>query len=179
MSVAAETIIAHLPLAKRTASRYARDDRHDDYAQEAALGLVQAARRFDPSVGVPFGFYARQWCVTRCQRYRRGDRTIPHPRCVAFVEEPGVTATTTPMEHEPAGEGDPETLLADAQERASQIASMALGMAKLTDRERSYVERSYLGGESGCEIARGEGVSATRVNQIIRRAIAKMRAAIT
>ena len=49
----------NLPLAGAIASRYARlGCEPSDLAQVAALGLVKAATRFDPTLGVPFGAFA-------------------------------------------------------------------------------------------------------------------------
>lgn len=49
----------NLPLAGAIASRYARlGCEPADLAQVAALGLVKAATRFDPTLGVPFGAFA-------------------------------------------------------------------------------------------------------------------------
>jgi len=65
----------HLPLAKSLARRYARrDEPLEDLVQVAALGLVAAARRFDPTRGVPFGAYAAPTIEGELRRYLR-DRT--------------------------------------------------------------------------------------------------------
>lgn len=159
-------VLAHLPLARHIASRYARDDRHDDYAQEAALGLVQAARVFDPARGVPFGAFARQYVVTRCQRYRRSDHAIALPRCRNVEPIPYVDVRE---------DEDPETMLSERQERAARIAWLALAMAKLSTRERMVVERHFLEGETQADIAASIGVSRAAVTQSVAAALRKMR----
>jgi RNA polymerase sigma-B factor len=52
-------VIAWLPMAERLARRYRdRGESLDDLRQVAALGLVKAVRRFDPSQGKAFATYA-------------------------------------------------------------------------------------------------------------------------
>jgi RNA polymerase sigma-B factor len=55
-----ETLVRrHLPLAKKLAQRYAdRGEPLEDLVQVANLGLVNAARRFDPGRGIRFAAYA-------------------------------------------------------------------------------------------------------------------------
>jgi RNA polymerase sigma-B factor len=75
-------IAQHLPLAKALARRYARrEEPLEDLVQVAALGLVAAARRFDPSRGVPFGAFATPTIEGELRRHLR-DRaaTIRIPR---------------------------------------------------------------------------------------------------
>lgn len=57
-----ELVTAHIPFALRIAGRYARrcPRAADDFEGSALLGLVRAARRFDPARGVPFKAYAGQ-----------------------------------------------------------------------------------------------------------------------
>ena len=49
-------VLAHHALARHLARRYARGDREllEELEQVAALGLVQAALRFDPTRGTAF-----------------------------------------------------------------------------------------------------------------------------
>jgi RNA polymerase sigma-B factor len=53
---AREELVGHyLPIARRTARRYAGvAEPYDDLAQVASLALLKAVDRFDPSVGTPF-----------------------------------------------------------------------------------------------------------------------------
>src|SRR5262245_62670679 len=75
-------IAQHLPLAKALARRHARrEEPLEDLVQVAAVGLVAAARRFDPSRGVPFGAFATPTIEGELRRHLR-DRaaTIRIPR---------------------------------------------------------------------------------------------------
>jgi RNA polymerase sigma-B factor len=56
---AVELVQQHLPLMRSLARRYSGSgEQLDDLVQVASLGLVAAARRFDPARGVPFVAYA-------------------------------------------------------------------------------------------------------------------------
>jgi RNA polymerase sigma-B factor len=54
-----QVVVAHIPLAESLARRYWRgDDDYGDLRQVALLGLVKAARHYDPDRGTPFVPYA-------------------------------------------------------------------------------------------------------------------------
>lgn len=62
----------HLPLLRYLAHRYAgRSDSHEDLEQVAALGLLKAIDRFDPSLGHPFVTYAAPTVIGELKRYLR------------------------------------------------------------------------------------------------------------
>jgi len=65
----------YLPLARSLARRYAgRGEPLDDLVQVGAVGLVAAARRYDPDRGVPFAAYAAPTVEGELRRHLR-DRT--------------------------------------------------------------------------------------------------------
>lgn len=67
-----QLVADHLSLARSLASRYAMGNHNsDDLIQVASMGLVLAARRFDPSRGVPFAAYAKPTIVGELRRYFR------------------------------------------------------------------------------------------------------------
>src|SRR5262249_57950854 len=69
---AADLVRRHLPLAGGPARRYAgRGEGLDDLVQVASLGLVAAARRYDPARGVPFAAYAVPTIDGELRRYLR------------------------------------------------------------------------------------------------------------
>ena len=72
----AEDLIArHLPLVRALARRYlGSGEPFDDLVQVGSVGLVAAARRFDPGRGVPFAAYASPTIEGELLRYLR-DRT--------------------------------------------------------------------------------------------------------
>lgn len=65
-------ILAHRRLAQGAVARMAgrNGESHDDLMQQAFLGLMKAADRFDPEKGVRFSTYARWWIRAEIQEYR-------------------------------------------------------------------------------------------------------------
>ena len=62
----------HLPLAERLACRYLRrGESIEDLVQAAAIGLINAADRFDPSFGVPFEAFATKTIMGELKRHFR------------------------------------------------------------------------------------------------------------
>jgi RNA polymerase sigma-B factor len=72
----------HLPLARAVARRHATTaEPFEDLVQVASLGLVAAARRYDPSRGVPFAAYAVPTIDGELRRYLRDlSSTVRVPR---------------------------------------------------------------------------------------------------
>lgn len=66
-------ILAHLPLAESVARRYFRHDRarDEDLVQVASIGLVKAARRFDPEKSDTFVAFAVPTMAGEIKRYLR------------------------------------------------------------------------------------------------------------
>ena len=72
-----DLIERHLPLVRALARRYAgRGEPLDDLRQVASVGLVAAARRFDPTRDIPFAAYAAPTIDGELRRYLR-DRSCP------------------------------------------------------------------------------------------------------
>jgi len=69
---AADLVGRHLPLVRSLARRYGgRGEGYEDLVQVASLGLVAAARRYDPARGVPFVAYAVPTIEGELRRYLR------------------------------------------------------------------------------------------------------------
>lgn len=68
---AIQTLVeSNLRFAMYLANRYRRDGVDvDDLMQEASIGLLQAARRYDPDHGVRFASYAGWWVEAQLRRY--------------------------------------------------------------------------------------------------------------
>jgi RNA polymerase sigma-B factor len=72
-------VIEHLPVARRIAQRYAgRGQAIGDLVQVASLGLVKAARRFDPEQGTDFLSYAVPTMLGELRRYFRDNAWAMH-----------------------------------------------------------------------------------------------------
>jgi RNA polymerase sigma-B factor len=68
----ADLVARHLPLVRSLARRYAGSgEPMDDLVQVASVGLVAAARRFDPARGVPFAAYAAPTIDGELRRHLR------------------------------------------------------------------------------------------------------------
>lgn len=67
-----DTFVSHnLRLAMDTAAKYVRSQsrmEYEDLIQEATIGLMRAADKFDPERGFKFSTYATWWCRQACQR---------------------------------------------------------------------------------------------------------------
>jgi RNA polymerase sigma-B factor len=74
------TVMAHQPLGRRLARRYARGDAEllEELEQVAALGLVKAARRFDPERGTAFQTFAIPTVLGELRRHFRSTRWAVH-----------------------------------------------------------------------------------------------------
>ena len=79
-------VCAHAPLVRGLAKRYVvLGVGRDDLEQEGTLGLLDAARRFDPEHGNRFATYARWWVRYRMQTHVRSlGRIVPLPKSRAM-----------------------------------------------------------------------------------------------
>lgn len=70
-------VLAHRALAWSAAARITRGGRPDeDLIQQANLGLLKAADRFDPDMGFRFSTYATWWVRAEIQDYTYGDWSL-------------------------------------------------------------------------------------------------------
>jgi RNA polymerase sigma-B factor len=77
-------VLRHTPLARHLAQRYVRaTDQREDLEQVAYLGLVKAAKRFDPGRGIAFTSFAVPTILGELRRHCRDTRWAWHvPRSV-------------------------------------------------------------------------------------------------
>ncbi|HZD67130.1 MAG TPA: SigB/SigF/SigG family RNA polymerase sigma factor [Acidimicrobiales bacterium] len=67
-----QLVTAHLGLARYLARRFTNQgEPFEDLVQVASLGLVKAAERFDPCLGIPFAAYASHTMVGELKRHLR------------------------------------------------------------------------------------------------------------
>ena len=73
-------VLAHVGLARRLARRYAHGGREEleELEQVAAVGLVQAARRFDRSRGTAFSSFAVPTIIGELRRHFRATSWVAH-----------------------------------------------------------------------------------------------------
>lgn len=131
----------------------------DDMVQDGAFGLLAAAERYDPSRGVAFRAFAKQrirGAILDANR-RRHYRNATH----APLEDAGDRG---------APPGYDERI--DAARMASTVDTV---LEMLPGRERSVVVRYYGRGATVPQIAKTDGMSPTRVDQVRRGALAIMK----
>lgn len=76
-AITARLIDAHLPYARRFASRYSEEGEDlEDVFQIAFMGLQRATRRFDPERGTPFSLYATAWMRQTVSRWRADEKAL-------------------------------------------------------------------------------------------------------
>ncbi len=84
-------LVAHRPLVRATARRFARNGiPFEDLESEGFVGLLEAARRFDPSRGTTFGTYASFWVRVFVERYAMSNRRIvatPQTRAIRRISQ--------------------------------------------------------------------------------------------
>ena len=151
----------------------------DDLVQEGALGLLDAARRFDASRGACFETFARRRIEgaildamraagvrTRTWRTRDGNAR----RQPGNARQPAVyvDAGDVQVEHPAPG---PEERMA-AAEAAGRVRA---AVAALPRRERFVVESYYWGGVPLKRIGAALGVNASRASQLRLRAVGLLR----
>jgi RNA polymerase sigma factor for flagellar operon FliA len=178
----------------------------DDLIQTGTLGLIDAVRRYDPSKGIPFPAYARyrirgaildalrtaDW-ATRSQRSQRkaiasaatADGSIEaQPAQFRFFSLGPVVSLSSsrresnedvPAPDVPCGENLHPDRLFEANE-AKELVSRALNV--LPDRYRKVVVMYYSGDWSMRDIGRSLGVNESRVSQIHKAALGKMKRAL-
>lgn len=72
-----ELLRAHLPLVTRIARRHRLETiRQEDLIAEGMLGLLEAARRFEPTFGARFASYAAHWASAFIRRHALAHRRI-------------------------------------------------------------------------------------------------------
>jgi len=166
------------------AVRYSGGDAElrNDLFQEGALGLCQAARRFDRRRGVKFATLARRHMRGRMLNYLRSESN--HWRCTPMALAchcPEDCDAENPPQEDclPTGMTDvlkeTERFLLEVDVRLVR-GLMEECLALLTERQREIFAMRYVDGLQPSEVARAVGVSAARVTQVLTEAAAKMQA---
>lgn len=144
----------NVTLARRIAAGFCRINSHlsiDDATQEACIGLIQAAERWDETTGVPFAAFAASRVRGSVQDYVRrlmGGRGVAPP---VSVELP---------QHLASQARSPADVAADRVDAARALT------APLTDQQRRVLVRHYIDGLTFDAIAAEMGVSMPRVWQV-------------
>jgi RNA polymerase sigma factor (sigma-70 family) len=162
----------HLP------PREARRWLHTPFEQEELVAdgnvaLVKAARRFDPSLGVPFPAFATPYvrgAIADAVRSRVRRNTLGEGVYAEVIGFPALVPArdTHDRAYEPAdpGPGPEETV--ESLERLRVLAT-------LPERERIALIRTIVDGESAEVVAEDLGVTTSRVYVLVRNGSARIR----
>ena len=160
----------HLPRREAARWRHTRLDQ-DDLVGDGNLALVKAARRYDPTYGVPFPAFALQFVRgaildairSRARRNSLGDGAFAdvvsfHDLCAVDSDRP-----FDPPDPRPTPDATLESL-----ERLRVLAT-------LPQSERVVLVRTAVDGESVAEVARDLGVSTGRVHRLAQSGSTRLR----
>jgi len=173
----------YLPLARGVARRFASTaERQDDLLQVAALALVQAVVRRDPSRPAEFGTYALRCVEGEVRRHLR-DRSSPVrvPRSLqgesAAAQLPPSVRLVADSARRPLELVDDETpdRSAPVEEQCLDRALIARAARALDARERRIVLERFFLERTQAEVAASLGLSQAHVSRLLSGALVKMR----
>ena len=158
-----DLVVSHLPVARSLAARYSgRGVEADDLRQAAHMGLVKAARRYDPAQG-EFLSYAVPMAKGEMRRcFRDLVRCVPPQRV-----DDGVDSLV-----EQLGEADPGFDQAEAR----VLVGKAIGGLRETD--LLILRLRFVDGLSQAEIGEQIGATQAQVSRALARIIRRMRVAV-
>ena len=166
----------------------------DDILQEGFIGLLAAARKFDPAKGCRFSTYACLWVRQAIRRWQQCQvPTIAVPvrlqrtkvsdddqRFLAAARRAVRPCVSLPGDGFGQLVANPCGTDFDAGETSKRLRALLLG---LDDRSRHVIDRYYgLGGgdpETLAEIGKSFGLTRERIRQIQRAALARLRRAVS
>ena len=160
----------------------------EDAKQEARCGLLEAARRFDPNRGFRFGTYARWWILSAVTTYLIANKDILSSRRMkrkpklipsnfVSLDAPITPDGESTVELIASDEDGPDLLAEHAIDGKRLHDRLANALNSLQPRERLVVQRRHLEDEAETlqTVADDMHISAERVRQIEREAIARLR----
>ena len=161
----------HLP--RREAKRWAHTPlEQEDLVADGNLGLAKAAKRYDPSYGVPFPAFATPYvrgAITDTVRSRARRNTLGDGHWVDVV---GFTALTENDRSDRAYEPqDPGPTPHDTVENLDRL--RVLGT--IPERERIALIRTMVDGDTAADVAKDLGVSADRVYTLVHNGSTRVR----
>jgi RNA polymerase sigma factor (sigma-70 family) len=175
MHVTEERLVEEtLELPRREAARWRHTPlEQEDLIAEGYVGLAKAARRYDPSLRVPFAAYAIHYVRgaivdvvrSRVRRQRLEDGSFVD---VLGFDDVGHGADGTAEAFEPT---DPGPTPHDTLENLDKLRVIGT----LPDRERVAVVRTLVEGDSAADVAADLGVSPDRVYALVHTGTARLR----
>lgn len=157
----------------------------DDAVSAATLGLVEAARRYDPERGTRFATFAVWYCRSRVQDAAAAGGVVSVPRIDRGArrrEETATRAALATARHRPLAADWEESMphadasaVRDAEAAAHAAARVGPLLRRLDARSREVV-LARLSGETLADVGRRLGVTRERVRQIQAKAMRRLRA---
>lgn len=183
-----ETVAANLGLAGAFVGRFKLNHHdHDDTFQDAAVGLMRAARTHDPDKGA-LSTHASFWMRSATVKGSQKRTTIRLPAHVWDAMREGREPRYGDDARRALGVGsydalddaDPPTDSAvkavdDADERDYMLDKLRAAMATLTPLERDVIESRFWRGEQYNAIGRRHGKRRTWADGVARAALARLR----
>lgn len=186
---AAREAIVHLympvvrTLARRLRSRVPPSVAFDDLVSAGTIGMLQAIDRFEPARGLQFGTYARHRIWGAMLDFLRGEdplsRTERRRRQVEAASDPrptGPSSATVSLEDFPAHELLSVYAPIHSPEMAAvNNATLAEARQCLSARENRVISLLYELDWKNREVAQAMHVNESRISQIKRAALSKLR----
>ena len=164
-----------LDLPRREAARW----RHipleqEDLVADGYVGLARAARRYDPSFGVPFKVFARPYvrgAITDTVRARVRRGTLADG---TYVDVVGFSDVGHHMDDGRRGPYEPPDPGPTLVETVANLAKLRV-VGTLPDREREALVRTVVEGHTAADVAEDFGVTPDRVYALVNTGSARLR----
>jgi len=181
----------HIGLVRHYAFRYARKTSHpaDDLVQAGSIGLLIAAKKFDPTFGTKFSTYASWWILNSIHRHIEAE-VAAHKGCSAKDARRHNTpqASILSLDYEFEGLHDPNTetlhdIVADDSATSVDDAAAASELRRVLEREMSafpertqkIMRRRFVDDLTLEEIGDEVGLTRERVRQIVYETLKTLR----
>ncbi len=160
----------HLPRREAARWRHTRLDQ-DDLVGDGNLALVKAARRYDPTYGVPFPAFALRFvrgAILDAIRSRARRNALGDGMYADVVSFHDLCATESDRPFDPPDPRPTPDATLESLERLRVLAT-------LPPSERVALVRTTVDGESAAEVARDLGVSPGRVHRLAQNGSTRLR----
>lgn len=166
-------VVDNLAMAAREARRW----RHvpvaqDELTADGVLGLVRAAKRFDPRRGVPFAAFALLYvrgAILETIRLNVRRRSL---RDGTFAQE--VSFETVPGRDDPGLRYDPRDPRPGPDEMVELLDRLRI-LATIPAKERHVLVRTQVDGATSAEVADEMGVSSGRIHALAKTGSVRLR----